>query len=46
MLCIDCQREAEKDGFTGNDIANWDRLIDADVADNDVVISDIELDVS
>ncbi|HJN09081.1 MAG: TraR/DksA family transcriptional regulator [Pirellulaceae bacterium] len=46
VLCIDCQREAEKDGFSGNDIANWDRLIDADAGNNDVVISDIEMDVS
>ncbi|MDP6555940.1 MAG: TraR/DksA family transcriptional regulator [Pirellulaceae bacterium] len=46
VLCIDCQREAEKDGFTGSDIANWDRLIDADAGNNDVVISDIEMDVS
>jgi DnaK suppressor protein len=46
VLCIDCQREAEKDGFIGSDIVNWDRLIDADVADNDVAIGDIEMDVS
>jgi len=46
VLCIDCQRDAEKDGFTGSDIVNWDRLIDADVADNDIAISDFEMDVS
>jgi len=46
VLCIDCQREAEKDGYTGSDIANWDRLIDNDANDNDVAINDIEMDVS
>ncbi len=46
VLCIDCQREAEKAGFTGSDAANWSRLVDTDAGDKDVLFSDIELDVS
>lgn len=44
-LCIRCQREAEKAG--GNRGApDWGRLIDTTPSDNDVVLSDIEMDVS
>jgi DnaK suppressor protein len=46
ILCIDCQREAEKDGYTGSNIVNWDRLTDTDASDNDLAINDIEMDVS
>jgi len=46
VLCIDCQREAEKSGVSGGGIANWGRLIDSDGLDNDVAFNDIELDVS
>ena len=45
VLCIDCQREAEKSGLTGSSVANWGRLVDVDSGDKDVLFSDIELDV-
>jgi DnaK suppressor protein len=44
-LCIRCQREAEKSGG-GRSSPDWGRLIDSGGADNDVVFSDIELDVT
>ncbi|MCA9153137.1 MAG: TraR/DksA family transcriptional regulator [Pirellulaceae bacterium] len=44
-LCIECQREAEKAGYTGGRSADWGRLVDSP-SDNEVVLSDIELDVS
>jgi DnaK suppressor protein len=43
-LCIRCQREAEKTGGSRS-TPDWGRLIDAGGVDNDVVFSDIELDV-
>lgn len=43
-LCIRCQREAEKLG-TAQNTPDWGRLIDTSGVDNDVVFSDIELDV-
>ncbi len=45
-LCIQCQREAEKAGDGGGGMADWGRLVDFDSSDNDVSLSDIELDVS
>ena len=44
--CIDCQREAEQSGLTPGEGPNWGRLIDVDGDDNDVMLSDFELDVS
>ena len=44
--CIDCQRENEKAGTSGAGNADWGRLIDTSVGDNDVLINDIELDVT
>ncbi|QDU94781.1 TraR/DksA family transcriptional regulator [Lignipirellula cremea] len=44
-LCIQCQREAEKFGTHGSSSADWGRVVDLS-SDNDLKISDIELDVS
>lgn len=44
-LCIRCQREAEKVGIKGG-APDWGRLIDTAPKENDVVLSDIEMDVS
>lgn len=45
-LCIDCQRESEKAGGAGRQSADWSRLIDTSSSDNDIAVTDIELDVS
>jgi DnaK suppressor protein len=42
-LCIECQREAEKEGHGGGYDADWGRVIDG--GESEVSISDIELDV-
>jgi len=44
-MCIECQREAERNGTAGNYVADWGRLLDNDSGDNDVSFSDIEVDV-
>jgi DnaK suppressor protein len=44
-LCIDCQREAERQGHAGGHDHDWGRVSDAS-GDADVSINDIELDVS
>lgn len=44
-LCIDCQRESEKYGGHGVGDADWGRLTD-NSGDNDVSITDLEIDVS
>jgi RNA polymerase-binding transcription factor len=44
-LCIQCQREAEKNGEAGSGPADWGRLLDTSSFD-DVKLTDIELDVS
>jgi len=44
-FCIECQREAERNGGYGSSDADWGRVIDTS-GDNDVSINDIELDVS
>lgn len=45
-LCIDCQRQAERDGTaSGMDFMDWGRLNDGGGGD-DVTINDIEIDVS
>ena len=43
-MCIQCQREAEK---KGEDVggANWNRILDIGLADNEVSVSDLEIDV-
>src|SRR5262245_66674486 len=43
-MCIQCQREAEKNG---EDVggANWNRILDVGLADNDVSVNDLEIDV-
>jgi len=43
-LCINCQREQEQFGTVGGGDADWGRVLDTG-GDNDVSISDIEIDV-
>ena len=45
VLCINCQREAEKRGEVGSSMADWGRIFDADSSDSDAKLSDIEIDV-
>jgi DnaK suppressor protein len=45
-LCINCQREAEREGAGGRLDVDWSRLIDVSPQDTEVSINDIELDVS
>ncbi len=45
-LCIRCQCEAEKAGQTRGGTPDWTRLVDTAALDNDVQLTDIELDVS
>lgn len=44
-LCIECQRDAERQGISGGSEADWGRLID-NSGDVEMSINDIELDVS
>jgi DnaK suppressor protein len=44
-LCIRCQREAEKSGVRRG-VPDWGRVIDTGVSEHEVVLSDIELDVT
>jgi len=46
VLCIKCQREAEREGGGGSGDVDWGRLLDSGSRDTDMSISDIELDVS
>lgn len=46
ILCIDCQREAERQGTVGGSEADWGRLMDSGGGDVELSINDIELDVS
>lgn len=46
VLCIECQREAEKAGLVSGGNANWSRMIDTDSFDSDVALTDFEVDVS
>ena len=43
-MCIQCQREAEKNG---EDVggANWGRILDVGLADNEISAGDLEIDV-
>lgn len=43
--CIDCQREAEKQGFDTNQTADWSQILDS-TSDADPVLGDMGLDVS
>jgi DnaK suppressor protein len=43
--CIECQREAERQGYSGRNDQDWGRVHDSS-GDADVSINDIELDVS
>jgi DnaK suppressor protein len=45
-LCIQCQREAEKNGEAGGTSTDWGRLLDTGGFDGDLKLTDIELDVS
>jgi hypothetical protein len=45
-MCIEAQREAEKSGLGGQRPADWGSLIDPHAGDNDVLLNDLEMDVS
>jgi DnaK suppressor protein len=45
-LCIECQREAERNGGLGGASSDWGRLMDNGSGDSDLSLNDIELDVS
>jgi len=44
-MCIQCQREAEKNGESVGG-ANWNRILDAGLADSEISAGDLEIDVS
>ena len=44
--CIECQREFEKTNELPGSAADWERIIDVGTGDTDVMLGDIELDVS
>jgi len=43
--CIQCQREAEKNGESVGG-ANWGRILDGGLADTEISAGDLEIDVS
>lgn len=45
-LCIQCQREAEKNGDSMSGGANWARIMDFGMAESDMTAGDLEIDVS
>ena len=45
-LCIECQREFELSGESGGTPTDWSRIIDNGGGDTDMLMGDIELDVS
>jgi DnaK suppressor protein len=45
-LCIECQREAERNGGAGGAAGDWGRVMDTSSGDAELSINDIELDVS
>lgn len=45
-MCIEAQREAEKRGLESQRSAEWDSLIDAHTGDQDVLLNDLEMDIS
>jgi len=44
--CIECQREAERQGVSSIADVDWGRLLDSPGGEADLSISDIEMDVS
>lgn len=44
LTCIQCQREAEKNGEPVGG-ANWSRILEVGLADNEVSAADLEIDV-
>ena len=44
--CIDCQREAERQGLSTTSDIDWGRLLDSSGDAGDLSINDVELDVS
>ncbi len=45
-MCIEAQREVEKRGLEAAKEVDWSRLIDTSGGEQDVLLSDIEMDVS
>jgi DnaK suppressor protein len=45
-MCIEAQREAEKQGRYGRSAGDWSRVKEMDADDNDVALNDLEIDVS
>lgn len=45
-MCIEAQREAEKRKGRGGSTANWGQLIDPNPNDQELLLNDIEMDVS
>jgi DnaK suppressor protein len=45
-MCIEAQRQAEKQGSDGGEDARWDQHLDPRAANDDFISSDIEIDVS
>jgi DnaK suppressor protein len=45
-MCIEAQREAEKRGSGSGQTANWGQLMDTNPGEKDVMLSDLEMDVS
>lgn len=45
VLCIDCQREAEKQGITEGHVADWSQILDTP-SDSEPVLGDLGMDVS
>jgi DnaK suppressor protein len=43
-MCIQCQREAEKSGNSLGSGANWQRILDVGMADNEISAGDLEID--
>ena len=45
-MCIEAQREAEKNGSGGSRSADWGNLMDPGSGEGDLLLNDLELDVS
>lgn len=45
-LCIECQRDAERESGSGAYTTDWSRLLDTGGSDLDLTLSDLEMDVS
>ncbi len=44
-LCIDCQRELEREGSANMNDVDWGRVLDSGSGDSDLTINEIEIDV-